>query len=448
MPLALIVLAAGQGTRMNSDLPKVLHRLGGVPLFAHALAAADPLEPDRRIVVVGHGAEAVEKAARARDPEIEIALQADQLGTGHAVAQAMPRLQGFEGRVIVVFGDTPFLRTETLAALAEATADVTVLGFEAADPGRYGRLVTGPAGLERIVEWKDATEAERAIRLCNSGVLAADAGLLADLVAGLSNDNAAGEYYLPDVVAAARARGLSAEVVPCDEAETLGINTRAELARAEALFQSRARAAAMADGVTLTAPDTVFFALDTVIGRDAIVGPNVIFGPGVTVESGAEIRGFCHLEGCHVSRGATVGPFARLRPGAELAEDVHVGNFVEIKNAVLDEGVKVGHLTYLGDAHVGEGANIGAGTVTCNYDGVMKHHTEIGARAFIGSDTMLVAPVRVGAGALTASGSVITQDVPDAALAVARAGQVNKPGLAARLFEKLRAEKARRAKKE
>jgi acetyltransferase-like isoleucine patch superfamily enzyme len=281
-----------------------------------------------------------------------------------------------------------------------------------------------------------------------TAVLAADARLLAELVAGLSNDNAAGEYYLPDVVAAARARGLSAEVVLCDEAETLGINTRAELARAEALFQTRARAAAMEDGVTLTAPETVFFALDTVIGRDAIVGPNVIFGPGVTVESGAEIKGFCHLEGCHISRGASVGPFARLRPGAELAEDVHVGNFVEIKNAVLDEGVKVGHLTYLGDAHVGEHANIGAGTVTCNYDGVMKHRTEIGARAFIGSDTMLVAPVRVGAGALTASGSVITQDVPAEALAVARAAQVNKPGLAARLFEKLRAEKARRAKKE
>lgn len=448
MPIALIVLAAGQGTRMNSDLPKVLHRLGGVPLFLHALAAADPLEPDRRIVVAGHGAEDVAKAAKAQDPDIEIALQAEQLGTGHAVAQAMPLLDGFQGRALVVFGDTPFIRTETLAALADATADVTVLGFEAADPGRYGRLVTGPEGLERIVEWKDAGEDERTIGLCNSGVLAADARLLAELVAGLSNDNAAGEYYLPDVVAAARARGLSAEVVLCDEAETLGINTRAELARAEALFQARARAAAMEDGVTLTAPETVFFALDTVLGRDAIIGPNVIFGPGVTVESGAEIRGFCHLEGCHVSRGATVGPFARLRPGAELAEDVHVGNFVEIKNAVLDEGVKVGHLTYLGDAHVGEHANIGAGTVTCNYDGVMKHRTEIGARAFIGSDTMLVAPVRVGAGALTASGSVITQDVPDAALAVARAAQVNKPGLAARLFEKLRAEKARRAKKE
>ncbi|MCR9148983.1 MAG: bifunctional UDP-N-acetylglucosamine diphosphorylase/glucosamine-1-phosphate N-acetyltransferase GlmU [Rhodobacteraceae bacterium] len=448
MSIALIVLAAGQGTRMNSDLPKVLHRLAAAPLFVHALAAAAPLEPARRILVVGHGGAAVRKAAATFDPEVEIAEQAEQLGTGHAVAQAMPLLAGFEGRVIVLFGDTPFIRPETLAALAEARADVTVLGFEAADPGRYGRLVTADGALDRIVEWKDATEAERAIRLCNSGVLAADARLLGDLVAGLSNDNAAGEYYLTDVVAAARRRGLSAEVVLCDEAETLGINTRAELARAEALFQARARAGAMEDGVTLTAPETVFFAFDTAIGRDAIVGPNVIFGPGVTIESGAEIKGFCHLEGCHVSRGATVGPFARLRPGAELAEDVHVGNFVEIKNAQLDEGAKVGHLTYLGDAHVGEHANIGAGTVTCNYDGVMKHRTEIGARAFIGSDTMLVAPVKVGAGALTASGSVITQDVPAEALAVARARQETKPGLAARLFEKLRAEKARRSKKD
>jgi len=448
MSIALIVLAAGQGTRMNSDLPKVLHRLGAAPLFVHALAAAAPIEPARRILVVGHGGAAVRKAAAAFDPEVEIAVQAEQLGTGHAVAQAMPLLDGFEGRAIVLFGDTPFIRPETLAALAEAQADVTVLGFEAADPGRYGRLVTSGDALERIVEWKDATEDERAIGLCNSGVLAADARLLGELVAGLSNDNAAGEYYLTDVVAAARGRGLSAEVVLCDEAETLGINTRAELARAEALFQARARAQAMEDGVTLTAPETVFFAFDTAIGRDAIIAPNVIFGSGVTVESGAEIKGFCHLEGCHVSRGASVGPFARLRPGAELAEDVHVGNFVEIKNAVLDEGAKVGHLTYLGDAHVGEHANIGAGTVTCNYDGVMKHRTEIGARAFIGSDTMLVAPVTVGAGALTASGSVITQDVPAEALAVARARQEIKPGLAARLFEKLRAEKARRSKKD
>jgi bifunctional UDP-N-acetylglucosamine pyrophosphorylase / glucosamine-1-phosphate N-acetyltransferase len=328
-----------------------------------------------------------------------------------------------------------------------STADVTVLGFHtASQPRRYGRLVMEGDALLRIVEYKDATEDERAITLINSGVVACDAGALAELVAGLTNDNAAGEYYLTDIPAAARARGLTATAVTCPEAETLGIDTRAGLAEAEAIFQARARRDALENGVTLTAPETVFFALDTHIGRDAIIGPNVLFGPGVTVESGAEIKGFCHLEGCHISRGATVGPFARLRPGTELAEDVHVGNFVEIKNAILDEGVKVGHLTYIGDADIGEHTNIGAGTVTCNYDGVMKHRTTIGKRAFIGSDTMLVAPVTVGDGAFTASGSVITEDVPAEAVAIGRARQVTKPGLATRMFEKLKAIKAAKPK--
>ena len=446
MAIALIVLAAGQGTRMNSDLPKVLHQIGRAPLVAHALAAARALEPERVVVVAGHGAEAVRKAVSTFAPEAEVVLQAEQLGTGHATLQAMPALAGFEGRVLVQFGDTPFIRPETLERMAQSDAAVTVLGFEAADPGRYGRLVVRGSALERIVEFKDATDEERAITLCNSGVIACDAGLLADLLAGLSNDNAAGEYYLTDVVGAARARGLSAEVVTCDEAETLGINTRAELARAEALFQARARAEATENGVSMVDPDTVWFALDTFLGRDVSLGPNVVFGPGVTVESGASIEAFCHLEGCHISRGATVGPFARLRPGAELAEDVHIGNFVEVKNSILAEGVKVGHLTYLGDAEVGEATNIGAGTVTCNYDGVFKHRTTIGANAFIGSDTMLVAPVTVGDGALTGSGSVITEDVPAGAVALARAKQLNKPGLATKLFQMLRAQKAQMKK--
>ncbi|MDQ7260487.1 bifunctional UDP-N-acetylglucosamine diphosphorylase/glucosamine-1-phosphate N-acetyltransferase GlmU [Paracoccus sp. PS-1] len=440
-PVALIVLAAGQGSRMQSDLPKVLHRLGGVPLVGHALATGRLLEPEEVIVVAGHGAEAVAKAVAKLDPEARIALQEEQLGTAHAVRQAMPLLEGFEGRVIVLYGDTPFIGEETLANLASHAADVVVLGFEAANPGRYGRLVTGPEGLERIVEYKDADEATRAIRLVNSGVLAADAALLREFLPRIGNRNAAGEYYLTDIPELARAAGHRVEVVTCDESETLGINTRAELAQAEAAFQARARARALEDGVTLSDPATVWFALDTCIGRDAVIGQNVVFGPGVTVESGAEILPFCHLEGCHVSAGATVGPFARLRPGAELGGDVHVGNFVEIKNAVLDEGVKVGHLTYLGDAHVGEATNIGAGTITCNYDGVGKHRTEIGAHAFIGSDTMLVAPVRVGARAMTGSGSVITQDVPDDALALGRARQITKPGLATRLMQALRQKK-------
>ena len=442
MQVSLIILAAGMGSRMNSDLPKVLHPLGSAPLLHHAMAAGRALEPEKVIVVTGHGAEAVAKAAAAFDPDAIIAHQAEQLGTGHAVAQALPYLSG--GDAVVLYGDTLFVSAETLERMVAARArhDVVALGFHAADPGRYGRMLAEGEDLQRIVEWKDASDEQRAITLCNSGLICADAGLLGELFAAVGNDNAAGEYYLTDIVALARQRGHSAGVVICDEAETMGINTRTELAAAEAAFQARARAMALEDGVTLTAPETVFFALDTFIGRDAVIGPNVIFGPGVTIESGAEIKGFCHLEGCHISRGATVGPFARLRPGAELAEDVHVGNFVEIKNAVLDEGVKVGHLTYLGDAHVGEFTNIGAGTVTCNYDGVMKHRTVIGARAFIGSDTMLVAPVKVGAGAMTASGSVITEDVPAEALAVARARQVNKVGLATRLMERLRAIKA------
>ncbi|RDW13543.1 bifunctional UDP-N-acetylglucosamine diphosphorylase/glucosamine-1-phosphate N-acetyltransferase GlmU [Paracoccus thiocyanatus] len=440
-PVALIVLAAGQGSRMQSDLPKVLHRLGGLPLVAHALAAGRVLGPQAVVVVAGHGAPAVAKAVAKLDPDAQIALQDQQLGTAHAVSQALPLLGGFEGRVIVLYGDTPFIGQETLASLAAHPADVVVLGFKAADPGRYGRLVTGPEGLERIVEYKDADEATRAIRLVNSGVLAADAALLRAFLPRIGNRNAAGEYYLTDLPGLAREAGHRVEVVTCDEAETLGINTRTELAAAEAAFQARARAQALKDGVTLADPATVWFALDTCIGRDAVIGQNVVFGPGVTVESGAEILPFCHLEGCHVSAGATVGPFARLRPGAELGGDVHVGNFVEIKNSVLDEGVKVGHLTYLGDAHIGEATNIGAGTVTCNYDGVGKHRTEIGAHAFIGSDTMLVAPVRVGARAMTGSGSVITQDVPDDALALGRAKQVTKPGLATRLMQALRQKK-------
>jgi bifunctional UDP-N-acetylglucosamine pyrophosphorylase/glucosamine-1-phosphate N-acetyltransferase len=448
MSVSLVILAAGQGTRMNSDQPKVLHHIGASPMLHHAMAAGRALDPARTVVVVGHGAEAVAKAAHAFDDTAEIVTQTEQRGTGHAVAQAAPLLADAPGDAIVLYGDTPFIRAETLAAMQAARAQhaVVVLGFHAADPSRYGRLITRGEVLERIVEFKDATDEERKITLCNSGVICADTKVLFDLVSALEPNNAAGEYYLTDIVELARARGLSAGVVLCPEAETLGVNTRAQLAEAEQAFQARARAEALENGVTLTAPDTVFFALDTFVGRDAIIGPNVVFGPGVTIESGAEIRAFCHLEGCHISRGATVGPFARLRPGAELAEDVHVGNFVEIKNAILDEGVKVGHLTYLGDADIGEHTNIGAGTVTCNYDGVMKHRTTIGKRAFIGSDTMLVAPVRVGDGALTASGSVITEDVPADAIALARAPQSIKPGLAPKLFERLRAIKAKKSK--
>jgi len=449
MPVAAILLAAGQGTRMNSDLPKVLHTLGSAPLIAHALATARAFAPERTVVVVGYGGDAVAEAVGAVNEEVAVVTQAEQKGTGNAVLQALPALDGFAGDALVLYGDTPLIRPETLRAMLDARAagaDLVVLGFEAADPAGYGRLIVDADGMLRaIVEARDASPEERAVRLCNSGILAADVATLAALLPEVRPDNAKGEYYLTDVVKLARARGLTARAITCPEAETLGVNSRADLAAAEAAFQARARAEALENGVTLTDPASVWFALDTVIGRDVTIGPNVVFGPEVTVESGATIHAFCHLEGCHVSRGARIGPFARLRPGAEIAEEAHIGNFVEIKNAIVEEGAKANHLTYIGDARVGRGANIGAGTITCNYDGVFKHRTEIGRGAFIGSNSALVAPVTVGDGALVAAGSVIVADVPAGALAVARGRQETKPGLGRRIMERLRALKAQKA---
>jgi bifunctional UDP-N-acetylglucosamine pyrophosphorylase/glucosamine-1-phosphate N-acetyltransferase len=444
--LALVILAAGQGSRMRSDRPKVLHEVAGAPLLHHAMRGGLALGPDRVAVVTGVGAEAVERAARAVLPDAACVRQEEQRGTGHAVLQAREALRGHGGDAIVLYGDTPFVSPDTLRRMRRARAEgaaVVVLGFEAGDPGRYGRLVTESDALLRIVEHKDATEAERAIRLCNSGVLCAPAPLLLSLLDLVGTDNAAGEIYLTDVVGLAVRDGHAARVVRCAEAETLGVNTRADLAAAEAAFQARARAAAMEGGATLMAPGTVWLAWDTALGRDVVVEPNVVFGPGVAVEDGARIRAHSHLEGCRVGPGAIVGPFARLRPGAELGAGAHVGNFCEIKAARLGEGAKANHLTYVGDAEVGARTNLGAGSVTCNYDGVFKHRTVIGAEAFIGSSTMLVAPVRVGDRAMTASGSVITSDVPDGDLALARARQVNKPGLGRRLMDRLKASKRR-----
>ncbi|MCV2876636.1 bifunctional UDP-N-acetylglucosamine diphosphorylase/glucosamine-1-phosphate N-acetyltransferase GlmU [Rhodobacteraceae bacterium XHP0102] len=445
-PVALIVLAAGQGTRMNSERPKVLHPLGGVAMIEHSLSSGQALEPARIVVITGHGADAVEAALA--DHPVTCIRQNEQLGTGHAVAQARAALADFEGDVAVLFGDTPFLRAETIQKLLAArdAHDVVVLGFEADTPARYGRLVTKGDQVLRIVEAKDANAEELAITLCNSGLMAADARVLFDLLAKVGNENAAGEYYLTDVPRLAHEAGLSAGYVTCDEAETLGINTRAELARAEGIFQSNRRTEMLDLGVTMHAPETVYFAHDTYIGRDAVIEPYVVFGPNVTVESGAHIRAFSHVEGAHISQGAVVGPYARLRPGAEIDNDARIGNFVEVKAAQIHEGAKVNHLSYIGDATIGAGANIGAGTVTCNYDGVFKHHTEVGAGAFIGSNTMLVAPVTIGAEALTASGSVITENVPEGALAVARGRQENKAGLAKRLRARLLALKEKTKK--
>ena len=446
MAFAAVILAAGKGTRMNSDLPKALHKVAHASLLEHTLRSCAPLKPEKTILVVGHEAEQVRKAAKAIDPEIEVVMQNEQLGTGHALAQASEALAGFEGDIVVLYADTPFISAATMSAIKEKRhrSDLVVLGFHAQDPAKYGRLVTEGEDLTRIVEFKDANETERAITLCNSGVMAGPAALLLSLVAHLKNDNASGEYYLTDCIALAKDQGHSAQVVICEESETLGVNSRHDLAQAEAIFQDRMRAYFLEAGVNMFAPETVYFSHDTVIGRDAVIEQNVIFAPNCTVERGAIIRAFSHLEGAHVSRGAVVGPYARLRPGAEISEEGKIGNFVEIKNAQIGEGAKVNHLSYVGDATVGQGANIGAGAVTCNYDGVMKHHTDIGENAFIGSSTVMVAPVTIGKNAMTASGSVITKNVPDDALALGRTDQNNKLGMGRKLMELLKKRKLKR----
>ncbi|AGI67713.1 bifunctional protein GlmU [Octadecabacter antarcticus 307] len=448
MTVALIILAAGKGTRMMSDIPKVLHEVAGGSLLVHAMMSGSNLEPERTVVVAGYGADAVGAVAQAFDEDAIVVIQQEQLGTGHAVLQARAALVDFDGDVIILYGDTPFIQPETLDAMlaARKASDVVVLGFKAADPGRYGRLVMTGDTLERIVEFKDSSNEERAISLCNSGVIAARSDVLFDLLDAVSNDNAAGEYYLTDIIGIARAKDLSATVVRCDEAETMGVNSRTELADAEAAFQGRARKDAMANGVSLRAPDTVYFSFDTYIGPDSMVEPNVVFAAGVTVENNATIRAFSHLEGCHVSRGSVVGPYARLRPGTELAENVKVGNFVEIKNAVIEAGAKVNHLSYIGDAHVGERSNIGAGTITCNYDGVSKHRTTIGADVFVGSNTMLVAPVTLGNESMTATGTIVTKNVPVGDMAVGRARQENKTGFARRMQQKFKSSAENAAK--
>ena len=448
-PTAVCLLAAGKGTRMRSGLPKVLHEIANLPMLGHALNSAAGCAPERAVIVTGHQAERVEKAAQKLSPGAVCVVQEPQNGTGHAVLQAKDALADFDGDVFVLFADTPLIRPETLVAMAQARSEgaaVVVLGFEAAVPGGYGRLIEGPNGLEKIVEAKDASEDELAVTLCNSGVMCVERATLFALLDRVTNDNANGEYYLTDIVGLARADGLPCAVVRCDEEETLGVNSRVDLAAGEAAFQERARLAAMVSGVTLTDPASVSFSHDTVLGKDVIVEPNVVFGPGVTVDSGATIRAFSHLEGCTVASGAIIGPYARLRPGADIGAGARIGNFVEVKNATFAAGAKANHLTYVGDASVGEKANIGAGTITCNYDGYMKHRTEIGPEAFIGSNSALVAPVTIGARATIAAGSVIVDSVGDDDLAVGRGRQSTKPGLAARMREALAEAKAKNEK--
>ena len=446
MPTHLIVLAAGEGTRMASETPKVLHEIGGAPMIAHALGTVASEDGGKSAVVVGSGAETVSDAIRSIDPEVAIFEQVERLGTAHAVLAAKEFLASVSGDVAIVNGDNPLVTPETINRMIEARkngADLAVVGFHVHRPNRYGHMLHDGDRLVKIVEWKDANDEERAVTLCNAGIYLADAETLLKLICKVSNDNAAGEYYLTDIVEIAANDGLIGASVTCDESEALGINSRAELAAAEAAFQQKTRAKALGEGVTMVAPETVFFSHDTHIGRDALIEPNVVFGPGVTVETNARIRAFSHLEGCHVGAGAVVGPYARLRPGTELSNNVKIGNFVEIKNAEIRDGAKVNHLSYVGDAEIGAETNVGAGTITCNYDGVFKHRTKIGERVFIGSNTMLVAPVSVGDDAMTATGTTVTRDVPAGDLAIARAKQENKAGFAKKLFERLRATKAR-----
>ncbi len=446
---AAIILAAGKGTRMNSATHKVLHPIGGRPMLAHLLATLDRLGAAKRVLVVGAGREQFE----GRFDGLSLAVQEPQLGTGHAVMAARDALGLHDGTVLILYGDVPLIEADTLATMADALVQggddlaLVVLGFRPADPAQYGRLILGPKGkLEAIVEYKDATSSERAINLCNSGIMAVKGALLFDLLETVGNDNAAGEYYLTDIVAVAARRGLEARVVECSADEVQGVNSRAELAQAEAAFQQRARADAMARGASLVAPETVFFSHDTALGRDVLVEPHVVFGPGVSIADGVTIKAFSHVEGATVDTGAVIGPYARLRPGARIGADAKVGNFVEIKTATVDRGAKVNHLTYVGDAHIGAGANIGAGTITCNYDGFLKYKTEIGAGAFIGSNSALVAPVRIGAGAIVGAGSVITKDVEADALAVARGKQQSQAGWAAKFKAKMAARKAAKTK--
>ncbi|MEM8881412.1 MAG: bifunctional UDP-N-acetylglucosamine diphosphorylase/glucosamine-1-phosphate N-acetyltransferase GlmU [Pseudomonadota bacterium] len=443
--IAIVILAAGRGTRMGDDLPKVLRPLAQVPMLHHVLSTAQSLNPERLILVTGFGAEAVTEAARARAPDIITVHQSKQLGTGHAARMALPALADFEGRVVVIYGDTPFITTERLEEMVQHSADVVVLGFEAADPGRYGRLILVDGVLDKIVEAKDIASEEHDTTLCNSGIKCVSSSYFTALVEAVDNKNAAQEFYLTDIVGIARAKGASTGVVIGAQAEALGIDTPQALRDAEVQFQIQARLRLIENGVVLASPETVHLAQDTAIGRDAYVEPYVVFGPGVTVETGAHIRSFSHIEGAHISRGAVIGPYARLRPGAEVSENAKIGNFVEVKNAEIGAAAKVNHLSYVGDARIGAGSNVGAGTITCNYDGVGKHRTTIGQGAFIGSNTLLVAPVTIGDGAYTATGSVITDDVPTGDLAIGRARQVNKKGLGARLMARLKALKSEKA---
>ncbi len=444
-PVAAIILAAGKGTRMKSDLHKVLHPIAGRPMIEHLLDSVATLGPERTVIVVGNQRGQLE--ARLAAPGVDFTVQEPQLGTAHAVRQAEAALAGFDGDVLILSGDAPFIRPRTMrlmlgALQGEPDAAMVALGFRPASAAAYGRIVADEDGrIVRIVEHKDASEEERAINLCNANIFAVRAADLWPLLARVRNENAQSEYYLPDIVNLAVADGRPPLLVECDESEAIGPNSRGEFAAAEALWQERRREEAMTEGVTLIAPETVWFAFDTRLGRDVVIEPNVFFGPGVTIADGVRIRAFSHIEGATIASGAEIGPYARLRPGTEIGEKAKIGNFVETKKTKLGPGAKANHLTYLGDAEVGAGANVGAGTITCNYDGYFKYGTTIGEGAFIGSNSALVAPVSIGAGAIVGAGSVVTRDVEADSLALARGKQEARPGWAARFRAAMLAKK-------
>jgi bifunctional UDP-N-acetylglucosamine pyrophosphorylase / glucosamine-1-phosphate N-acetyltransferase len=442
--IAAIILAAGKGTRMKSDLHKVLHPIAGRPMLMHLMDAVDALNPAKKVVVVGSGKEQLEAALAG---SAELAVQEPQHGTGHAVQQAEAALAGFEGDVLILYGDVPFVPTSTMQMMidrlnADDDPAVVVLGFEPEDTQAYGRIVTQNDRIEWMVEHKDATEAQRATKLCNSGLMAVKAKDLFPLLARVTNDNAAGEFYLVDIVNIATQDGRHCYVVTTDPYDVTGINSRGELAAMEGEWQARRRVQAMVDGASLIAPETVWFAWDTKLGRDVLIEPNVFFGPGVTVADTVKIRANCHIEGATIGSGAEVGPFARLRPGTVLEEDTKIGNFVEVKKARFGKGAKANHLSYIGDADVGAKANIGAGTITCNYDGYFKYQTVIGEGAFIGSNSALIAPVKIGRDAIVAAGSAVSRDVADGDLRMVRAEQLVKPGWADRFHDAMRKKKA------
>lgn len=432
MDTAIVILAAGKGTRMNSPQPKILHELANFPLYFHTLAVSQKIQPTYIFLVTGKDNENILTSLNGFEVRPDIVVQEQQLGTGHAVKCALSKMGSFDGLVVILYGDTPFVQKNTLDQMVSGITEnkpISFLGFQTQNPGKYGRIIQDKDGtIARIVEFKDLLPEDINITLCNSGIVCGMASTLKRLVARLDTQNASGEYYLTDIAELAKMENLACTLTICDEKDTVGINTQEELAKAERIFQTRTRREMMAKGVTLQSPESTFFSLDTVIHNNVVIEPNVYFGPGVEISSGSRIRAFSYLEGCTIGANCFVGPFARIRQGTQIGENCRIGNFVEIKQAIIKAGTKASHLSYVGDAEIGENTNIGAGTIFCNYDGIRKHKTTIGENSFIGSNTVFISPVEVGKNTITAAGSVINKKIPDGALGISRTKQKNIAG--------------------